>query len=60
MTLGMVREDPNSWNNGYTDPGVYIGGTWYPSGTQDSDSDGTPDSSDPYPWGSYTYNGTEY
>ena len=52
--------DPNSWNNGSTDPGVYIGGMWYPSGTQDSDNDGTPDSSDPYPWGSYTYNGTEY
>ena len=52
--------DPNSGNNGNTDPGVYIGGIWYPTGTLDSDYDGNPDHTDPFPWGSYTYNGVEY
>ncbi len=53
-------------SNGYTpplpdnDPGVYIGGAWYPSGTLDSDNDGIPDQMDPFPWGSYTYNNIEY
>lgn len=53
-------------NNGYvppppeTDPGVIIGGNWYPSGTQDSDGDGTPDQYDSFPYGSFWYNGTEY
>jgi hypothetical protein len=52
--------DPSMVNTAYTDPGVYHGGTWYPSGTADSDNDGTPDPADPYPWGSHTYNGAEY
>jgi hypothetical protein len=56
-------DDPN---NGYVpppeyyDPGVWIGGNWYPSGTPDSDGDGQPDMYDAFPWGSYWYNGTEY
>jgi hypothetical protein len=53
-------------NNGYTppppvsDPGVWIGGNWYPTGTLDSDNDGMPDPYDPFPWGSYWYSGIEY
>ena len=63
-----LRNWEDSWMddamNGYVppayDPGVYIGGTWYPSGTLDSDSDGIPDHLDPFPWGSFWYNGIEY
>jgi RHS repeat-associated protein len=57
---------PDDPNNGYvppppeSDPGVIIGGNWYPTGTLDSDGDGIPDSSDPYPYGSHSYNGVEY
>jgi len=52
--------------NGYvppppaTDPGVMIGGNWYPSGTLDSDGDGTPDQLDSFPYGSFWYAGIEY
>ena len=57
--------DPNAGGSGGsgsggTDPGVIIGGTWYPSGTLDGDNDGIPDHMDPYPSGSYFYNGSEY
>ncbi|MFO1438271.1 MAG: putative Ig domain-containing protein [Verrucomicrobiaceae bacterium] len=63
-----LRNWEDSWmddaSNGYVppadDPGVYIGGTWYPSGTLDSDSDGIPDHLDPFAWGSFWYNGIEY
>lgn len=57
---------PDDPNNGYvpppseSDPGVIIGGNWYPTGTLDSDGDGIPDSSDPFPYGSHSYNGVEY
>jgi hypothetical protein len=53
-------------NNGYippppvSDPGVWIGGNWYPTGTLDSDNDGMPDPYDPFPWGSFWYSGIEY
>ncbi|WP_395738805.1 putative Ig domain-containing protein [Prosthecobacter sp.] len=54
-------DDPN---NGVTpppdDPGVIIGGTWYPTGTLDSDGDGTPNHLDPFPYGSFVYQGIEY
>jgi len=55
---GYYMDD--STNGVWTDPGVYIGGNWYPSGTVDSDYDGTPDHLDPFPYGSYDYQGTEY
>jgi hypothetical protein len=55
---GMYMDDPN--NGVVVDPGVYIGGNWYPSGTVDSDMDGTPDHLDAFPYGSFWYNGTEY
>ena len=55
---GMYMDDAN--NGVWQDPGVWIGGNWYPSGTVDSDMDGTPDHLDVYPWGSFWYNGTEY
>ena len=55
---GQWMDDAN--NGVWVDPGVWIGGNWYPSGTVDSDYDGTPDHLDVYPWGSFTYNGTEY
>ncbi|MDZ4402144.1 putative Ig domain-containing protein [Prosthecobacter sp.] len=55
-------DDPN---NGYvpppeSDPGVIIGGNWYPTGTLDSDGDGTPDQNDAFPYGSFWYGTQEY
>jgi N-acetylmuramoyl-L-alanine amidase len=51
---------PNSEPPPPTDPGVMIGGTWYPTGTVDSDGDGTPDHLDSFPYGSFWYQGIEY
>ncbi|MCX6848024.1 MAG: putative Ig domain-containing protein [Verrucomicrobia bacterium] len=51
---------PNSEPPPPTDPGVIIGGTWYPTGTMDSDGDGTPDHLDSFPYGSFWYQGIEY
>ena len=53
-TNGYVEPPPA------TDPGVNIGGYWYPTGTPDSDNDGTPDHLDAFPYGSFWYNNTEY
>jgi len=55
---GMYMDDAN--NGVWQDPGVWIGGMWYPSGTLDSDMDGTPDHLDVFPYGSFTYSGVEY
>ena len=62
------NEAPGQMNDPYNgttpppldDPGVIIGGNWYPTGTLDSDGDGTPDQLDPFPFGSFTYQGFEY
>jgi hypothetical protein len=58
---GMDRDGDGllNWQDSYMDDPNNGAGTGY-TPPLDSDSDGIPDESDPFPWGSYWYDGIEY